>query len=300
MEISGVPARLLPHLTSPVWGGDRLSRAYSRFADYKNIGEVWESSIERGAESYAIVNGVEIPFSEYLKAAGIGEFPLVKLISASSPLSIQVHPDADAAEKLGGISKSELWYVLAADPGASIMYGFADGITRDEVSRALMCGKIDRFCSTLPVRTGDVIMIPPGMIHSLGAQITVLEVQNRAGTTYRLKDIAGNRELHLREGCESVKLITKEEADSLAVACPRCDSLPGTVIAECDGFCASHVRLTSAVHVSLPIYVFVICGSAVVLGGGKKIVLTAGESAFLPDGGKLESDCELDVLLVSK
>ena len=299
MMSNRTPAKLMGHISSPIWGGDRLSRAYKRFSGKQSIGEVWETSVTAGCESTAFVGDKEHPLSEYFTALGVGHFPLVKLISASAPLSLQVHPDDTAAALHGGTAKSELWYVLSADDDASIIYGTSDGKSYIDVSAALACGEIEKCCRRIRVRAGDVFMIPPGLIHSLGGGITVLEVQDRPGTTYRLKDIAGNRELHIREGLDSIKIYTPADAAALAVSENAVCSLPGRIIAAGCGFSLSHAVFTARESVPQS-YIFCAAGSVTAVSDDGSLSFASGESLFVPENSVIIPDNAAELLFVGK
>ena len=294
---NNTPAKLIGHKTSPVWGGDRLSSAYKRFAGDKSIGEVWETSTVSGCEATAAVGCEMLPLSEYFRDIGVGGFPLVKLISATSPLSIQVHPDDETAARYGGVGKSELWYVLSADAGASIIYGTADDKSYSDVSAAIRSGEIERCCRRVPVSAGDVFMIPPGLIHSLGGGITVLEVQNRLGTTYRLKDISGTRELHIREGLDSVKILTPEDAAALAASGSALSSLPGRIIAAGVGFSLSHTVID--VRQTVPqSYIFCAAGGGTATSPAASVQFATGESLFVQEDTVIVPNGAAELLFV--
>ncbi|MBE6708640.1 MAG: hypothetical protein E7578_05295 [Ruminococcaceae bacterium] len=215
-------AYIIPYIVTPIWSGSRLSSKYIRFRDHEKIGEAWETSVSDGCHSYICDNVTSISFANHLAKNNISSFPLIKIIDAASPLSVQVHPDALTAEKYGGISKNEIWYVVDAKPDSFIYYGTRTGITIDDIKNALS-GDEDLLpmLNKIYVKEGDVYMIPTGMIHSLGSGITVLEVQNTAGTTYRMRDLAGNREIHIKEALDSVRLYSIDEAMSYANIFPE-------------------------------------------------------------------------------
>ena len=119
---------------------------------------------------------------------------LVKLLNASEPLSLQVHPaDHDAHLKPGECGKPESWLVLRAEPGAGIYLGFSRSISRTTLRQALMNGDAAReLLHFVPVRPGDYFEIEPGVPHAIGGGVTLLEPQRiltgQAGKTYRMWD----------------------------------------------------------------------------------------------------------------
>src|SRR4029079_5867048 len=126
---------------------------------------------------------------------------LLKLLFTSAPLSIQVHPDDTFARALGMPNgKSEAWYIISAEPEAQIGVGLNRRITPQELHTAITNGSIVDLVQWRPVAEGDVIFIPAGTIHALGAGIVLAEIQQRSDTTLRLFDYGRARELHIDDG----------------------------------------------------------------------------------------------------
>lgn len=126
---------------------------------------------------------------------------LLKLLFTSAPLSIQVHPDDTFARAMGMPNgKSEAWYIISAEPGAQIGVGLNRRITPQELHAAITNGSIVDLVQWRPVAKGDVIFIPAGTIHALGAGIVLAEIQQRSDTTFRLFDYGRERELHIDNG----------------------------------------------------------------------------------------------------
>lgn len=126
---------------------------------------------------------------------------LLKLLFTSAPLSIQVHPDDTFARAMGMPNgKSEAWYIIAAEPGAQIGAGLNRRITPQELHAAITNGSIVDLVQWRPVAKGDVVFIPAGTIHALGAGIVLAEIQQRSDTTFRLFDYGRARELHIDNG----------------------------------------------------------------------------------------------------
>ena len=122
---------------------------------------------------------------------------LLKLLFTSEPLSIQVHPDDTFARAMGMPNgKSEAWYIISAKPGAQIGVGLKHRITPQELRTSIRNGSIVDLVQWRPVAKGDVVFIPAGTIHALGAGIVLAEIQQRSDTTFRLFDYGRQRELH--------------------------------------------------------------------------------------------------------
>jgi mannose-6-phosphate isomerase len=126
---------------------------------------------------------------------------LLKLLFTSGPLSIQVHPDDTFARAMGMPNgKSEAWYIISAKPGAQIGIGLKRRVTPQELRASIANGSIVELVQWRPVAKGDVIFIPAGTIHALGAGIVLAEIQQRSDTTFRLFDYDRARELHIDNG----------------------------------------------------------------------------------------------------
>jgi mannose-6-phosphate isomerase len=126
---------------------------------------------------------------------------LLKLLFTSEPLSIQVHPDDTYARAMGMPNgKSEAWYILSAQPDAQIGAGLKHQVTPQQLRASIQNGSIADLVKWQPVAKGDVIYIPAGTIHAIGAGIVLAEIQQRSNTTFRLFDYGRQRELHEDNG----------------------------------------------------------------------------------------------------
>jgi mannose-6-phosphate isomerase len=123
---------------------------------------------------------------------------LLKLLFTSQPLSIQVHPDDDYARSIGlPNGKTEAWYVLSAAPGAKVAVGLNRQLTEQQLRGALTDGSIVDFVVWQAVSPDDVIYVPAGTIHAIGAGLVIAEIQQRSDATFRLFDYGRQRELHI-------------------------------------------------------------------------------------------------------
>ncbi|MBO2517548.1 MAG: mannose-6-phosphate isomerase [Clostridiales bacterium] len=194
------------------WGGKGLS-SFGKDIPDKRTGEALECSAIPGLNS---TDDRGTPLSALIGQLGDGlvgtsvrgEFPLLlKLLNAKDRLSVQVHPGNKYAKlhenKLG---KTEAWYILHAEPGASIIYGVKEGVTRKQLKEASMQGAaIEELLRFVPVHEGETYYIPSGMVHAIGKGITLYEIQQSSDVTYRFYDWervdkAGNkRQLHLED-----------------------------------------------------------------------------------------------------
>jgi mannose-6-phosphate isomerase len=123
---------------------------------------------------------------------------LLKLLFTTEPLSIQVHPDDAFARSIGlANGKTEAWYILSAVAGAQVAVGLNDPRSATELRAAITDGSIADIVHWHPVHQGDVIFIPAGTIHAIGAGIVLAEIQQHSDATFRLFDYGRGRELHI-------------------------------------------------------------------------------------------------------
>jgi len=157
------------------WGRSDLPPTFGGRATRERIGEIW----------------FEHPSNGHLPL-------LVKYIFTSEKLSIQVHPDdVEARARSLAEGKSECWYVIDAEPGATIGLGLRRPVSRDELRNAALDGSIESMMDWIPVSPGDFFYVPAGTVHAIGAGLTLLELQQASDVTYRLFDYGRPRELHL-------------------------------------------------------------------------------------------------------
>jgi mannose-6-phosphate isomerase len=195
------PVQLSAAFEEKVWGVDCLEPWLP--SPGGRIGEVW----------FSLPEGQQLPL-------------LVKLIFTSDRLSVQVHPTepyARAHEGCGG--KAEMWYVLAAEPGARLALGFREPVTRQRARQAALSGEIEQLLRWWPVSPGQVYYVPPGTVHTLGAGITVCEIQQNNPVTYRMYDYGRPRELQLEKAIEALRLEPHpgpaQPAGESLVSCPH-------------------------------------------------------------------------------
>ncbi|MDF2235306.1 class I mannose-6-phosphate isomerase [Albimonas sp. CAU 1670] len=167
--------RAQARLVAKPWGTDDL-HPWSREGAGRRIGEIRYDLDDREAPAPALQ---------------------LKLLFADAPLSLQVHPD-DAAAHLAGRrrGKSEAWCVLRAAPGAHVALGLNRPQTSAQLSAAIDDGSIAQLADWRPVSEGDVLNLPAGTIHALGAGLVVAEIQQLCDDSYRMFDFAGARPLH--------------------------------------------------------------------------------------------------------
>ncbi|MCQ2268951.1 MAG: class I mannose-6-phosphate isomerase [Bacteroidaceae bacterium] len=300
------PLKFEPLLKSILWGGDKIIPFKGLNMEMPTVGESWEISGVKGNVSI-VAEGEHKGRSlndlvEEMKEKLIGEanykrfgteFPLlIKFIDARQPLSIQVHPTDEIAQKQGKGSKgkTEMWYVMESDPDAKLRSGMKSKLTPDEYAAKVEDGTIcDALCE-YNVKNGDVFFLPAGRIHSIGAGCFIAEIQQTSDVTYRIydfkrKDANGNeRELHTELAKEAINFEVYPEYKTLYT--PKKNEPVDLV--SCDYFTTSIYDLTepmTADYSELDSFVIYICmeGSATLSNeNGEETTIKAGETILIP------------------
>ena len=186
-----------------LWGGDMIAAFKGVALDNHLVGESWEISGLKGHESVVAGGGdtgltlrqlirkyrSQLVGKRIYRAHG-NEFPLlIKFIGANKDLSVQVHPDEDLARSRHNCSgKTEMWYIIDAQPGASLLAGMSRTITPKEYLQHMADGTLLEVLARHDTHAGDIFFLPAGRIHSIGAGNLLLEVQQPSDITYRVYD----------------------------------------------------------------------------------------------------------------
>lgn len=236
------PIKMSPVFKSYLWGGDKLRSKYGKNTPYDITAESWELACHRNGESRAcggefdgktISEIVEIMGNRLLgdKVTGMDKFPLlIKLIDAKDNLSVQVHPNDNYAfeNENGELGKNEMWYIMEAEEGAGIFYGFYEDIDKEVFKKAIDSNNVEKYARFIPCKKGDFFYIPAGTLHAIGKGLVIAEIQQNSDTTYRVydydrRDKDGNpRELHTQKALEVL--------DYKASSCPCSPKTEGIII----------------------------------------------------------------------
>jgi mannose-6-phosphate isomerase len=192
------PYMLDPKLTTQVWGGDELVRIYGKHGDPQaRLGESWECWDTDPVLNGSLTGDTVAGLRALLGARLLGDidpqriFPvLTKIITAHDWLSVQVHPDDAYAQRVEGqpFGKTECWYVMDAQPGAQIVYGWTRDTSREEYLRRVADGTLGELLRHIDLKAGDTVYIPHGIVHAIGPGVTIFETQQASDLTYRMFD----------------------------------------------------------------------------------------------------------------
>lgn len=288
-----------------IWGGKKIRTILQKdFAPLKNCGETWEISGIKGNESVV----AEGPLADkslpelirtyksdllgkkiYEKSGD--EFPLlVKFIDANEDLSIQVHPNDEIAQKQHqSLGKAEVWYIMQADEGATLISGFNQEMDEPTYLQHLHDNSLKEILNKEAVKAGDVFYIPGGRVHTIGKGLLLAEIQQSSDITYRIYDFdrvddSGNkRELHT-------------EAALAAIDYQHYPSYKNTYhdeinkpveLVQCEYFTTNMLHLNKPLprdYSKIDSFVILVCvqGSGKLVYNGREIGLKTGDCYLIP------------------
>ncbi len=197
-----------------IWGGTKLKN-WGKQSNSTNIAECWELSFNQSGPTI-IDSGIdsEKPLMDVATKEDIGTIPasfeffpvLIKFIDSASNLSVQVHPSDDYALKNEGqYGKTEMWYIISADPHCGLYVGFKKKTSSEEVRSKIKDGSIMDLLNFVEVKPGECYFIKSGTVHAIGGGVTLIEIQQNSTLTYRLYDYnrlgkdGKPRELHVEK-----------------------------------------------------------------------------------------------------
>ena len=319
-------------LTRTPWAGHKIIRDVKKHllgdTRLERVGESWEFSLDPDFPSKLKSSGAFVgqwiqANEEYFYGKGEKKCEiLVKLLNASQPLSLQVHPkDGDENLVQGECGKPESWYVLDAEPGSGLYLGFSQSLEKSELRAKIDAGEdLQELLQFVPVSKGDYFEIEPGVPHAIGPGVLLLEpqrvVSGMHGKTYRIwdwnrkYDKDGNlspdgekRQCHVEEALrliDPMKQVGKEFLDSIQKSplgeSDSCTSYPKNANYQLHILKAQAGRLEVDLRGSFAV-IYTICGE----WRCDNETVTSGASAVIPAGAfpldlHCSGDCEIALL----
>ena len=305
------PIKLKPAFKDYLWGGTRLRDDFGKDCDFDKVAESWELSCHKDGNS-VVADGefTGLTLAQYIEKEGksvlgtncekFENFPiLIKLIDAKDNLSVQVHPNNEYAQRVEGeYGKTEMWYVVDCDEGASLLYGFKHNITKEEFRERIENNTLLEVTNSVPVKKGDVFFIEAGTLHAIGKGILIAEIQQNSNTTYRIYDYGRvgadgkPRQLHIDKAVD---------VTNLCPAKPYPQSEPVDMggwtkkrLAKCEYFTVDVINVDTSAALEADkssfVNILVLDGGCVLSSEGNDAVeLKKGDSVFIPAGlGKFE------------
>ena len=245
--------KLKPAAKDYIWGGTKLL-GFGKEASGATIAETWELSFDPDSPSI-IATGPNAgkPLCEVAEhddigvcADSFGKFPvLIKLIDSQQDLSVQVHPDDNYAEEHEhSFGKTEMWYIIDAEPGSGLYVGWKDDVDKETIVAKVEDGTILELMNFFPVKKGDSYFIPAGTVHAIGKGVTLIEIQQNSNITYRLYDYkrlgkdGKPRELHLQKALEVIDTEKYRQID-----------FPKPLIGMCPYFASYHYEIKESLQI---------------------------------------------------
>ena len=233
---------------------------------------------------------------------------LVKALDSAIRLPVQAHPDKEFSRKHfnSDFGKAEAWLVLATRPDAHIFFGFKDGVTEDDLKKAVENSETDKtamesLLNKIPVKPGDVYFIPAKAVHAIGAGCLILEIQEPTDFTIQPERYCGDYKLS-----DNQMYIGLEKETALTVfdysydknrVINECRKTP-TIISE-DKNCTKTVLISNedtpcfsleryeinngeTEKLNAPVIYVVTDGSGTLTNNEKEIALKKGDYFFMP------------------
>lgn len=260
------PILLEASLHETIWGGRRLEQENWKQLPTGDatIGESWEtetSTIVQNGPYAGMSLGMLVDklgiglLGEHVIAIFGYRFPLLaKFIDAHTQLSVQVHPNDSyaASHENGQLGKTEFWYILAAEPGARIVYGFKHDTSRAEVQQAIENVTLETLLHEETVQAGDIIFVPAGTVHAIGSGVLLYELQQYSDITYRMYDYgrlstSGKpRELHVARSLDVSHYRAAQRVKTTPVTLTRHTAYTERCLVACQYFVTQEIQLKSA------------------------------------------------------
>lgn len=298
------PFRIEPEFVPRIWGARLLDPLFPERSNLQvPIGEAWLSGMAcRIATGPFAGHKLSAAWEEMspdwrgARLAAFKEFPiLVKFIFPNDKLSIQVHPDdayaAAHEQAAGGQGKTEMWHVIAADPGAQVRIGLKPGVDKQKFREALSAGTLEELLESWPVHAGDSFFVPAGTPHTIGPGMILCEVQEYSDLTYRVYDYGRvnaqgqPRELHIEKALAVMHFGRSNGGKTLAMPL-RARGAQSVLLAACPYFAAERWEFAASAEMETNPEHFdvlvILGGSGDFLQDGSLAAYQRGETWFVP------------------
>ena len=288
-----------------IWGGDKIKTLLEKdFSPLPNCGETWEISgvksdvsiVSNGVLSGKSLAEILENYKEELVGKSVYErfgdtFPLlIKFIDANEDLSIQVHPNDELAKKRhDSFGKTEMWYVIQADEGSSLISGFNQKVDKEKYLKKFNAGHLTDILNKEKVAAGDVFFLPAGRVHTIGKGLLIAEIQQTSDITYRIYDFdrlddkGQKRELHVEEALDAIDF---KHYDSYKTKYKSQKNEPVALV-QCPYFTTNLLEYQKSAfrdYATLDSFVIHICleGSYILRYAAEEIPVNMGDCILLP------------------
>lgn len=303
------PLQFRPIFKDKLWGGQKIRTVLNKdFGDLPNCGESWELSGVPGNVSVVAEGPLAgrdlVSLIDEFKGELVGppvyetfgtDFPLlIKFLDAADDLSIQVHPNDELArQRHDSFGKTEMWYILQADAGATLNSGFNREVSQEDYVRSVEDGTLMDLLNIEPVAAGDVFFLPAGRVHYIGKGILLAEIQQTSDITYRIYDFdrtddqGQKRELHTEQAVDAINFTVHPEYKTRYEPRPN----EATTLVDCPYFTTNRLHLTAPLsrdYFGLDSFVIymVLEGSGTLQTEAGDTPLAKGQTILLPNALK--------------
>lgn len=292
-----------------IWGGTRLKTEFGKdFLPEEPLAESWECSVHPDGPSF-VASGLEegrpliellADHPDYLGTSLSlrdcqGLPVLIKFIDACNDLSVQVHPDDEYAfcKENGQAGKTEMWYVVDAEPEAQLVFGLNRETSPEELRRSLEENTLERYLRYVPVHKDDVFFISAGTIHAIGRGAIIAEIQQSSNLTYRLYDYGRlgkdgkSRPLHIDKALAVSDLSGSQNPRQPMRVLRYRPGFASESLSRCPYFQVDRCLLNTdnITLESLPEsfrVLLCISGSGILNEGGEQLPFSKGQTVFIP------------------
>lgn len=287
--------KISPAFKDYIWGGNRLESEFGFKSGYEKTAEAWilsthadgDNIIENGKYKCMTLRALLTEHPEFIKKGYTGDFPvLTKFIDAKDNLSIQVHPGEEyAVTNENDHGKTEAWYILDADDDASLLIGFKENITREQLREAIENDTVLDYCNSVKVKKGEIYFIPAGTLHAIGKGILICEVQQNSNVTYRLYDYGRlqngkKRPLHIDKALDVLDFVPYTHNNDID------ESADVINLVTCDIFILNKLNIKNLMtrSISEDSFVSLVCveGEGKLEYNGESLDMKKGDSFFIP------------------
>lgn len=299
------PIKMTPAFKDYLWGGDKLIKEWGKNCPTPIAAESWELSGHKNGQSVAENGELKgLTLNEIVEKWGkecLGEnaqncdrFPiLIKLIDSKQKLSIQVHPDdAYSLQNEGEFGKTEMWYIVDAEPNSGLMCGFKRDITKEEYAESIKNNTLTALLNFIPVQKGDVFFIAPGTVHAICEGTIIAEIQQNSDITYRVYDYGrvgpdGNqRPLHIEKALDVSNLKGQAYNGKPIGEKEIKTGYSQTLLAQCEYFTVTELKIDSECALysdkdSFSALTFT-AGDGFIQWGNEKAAFKKGDTFFIP------------------
>ena len=308
--------KLCPSYKDYLWGGKKLITDFYKEYDGDVLAESWELSCHKDGpsyiaageyagetlEQYIIMEGKKILGRHARK---FSKFPvLIKFIDAAEDLSVQVHPgDEYAIKNENQYGKTEMWYVVDCEEGASLYYGFAREVSTEELVQRIRDNTLLEVLNKIYVKKGDVLFIEPGTIHAIGKGNVIAEIQQNSNVTYRVydygrKDKNGKeRDLHIEKALQVTRRIPMLRQKSFEPHIASCEYFTVDKLVLDGGIMK---RMCGTIDPATFVSLLVLEGEGVIRAGKEELTFRKGDSLFITaDTGNYEMEGVCEILVTT-